>query len=380
MQDRTETYDSLEMLKSIALGRFDADGIRDTLSKITTSLAKCIGSSSCAIILNDNQDHHNEVFGNSDFAPSPEITEHNPLIDKVLGTGNPDRATSDGIVSICVPVKYGGEIYGGIFAQVTAPTEDTQCLLETTGLYIAMAIQNVHLAENAQQNEKLATAGKTILNLSHSVKNLLQMVSGAAEVIDLGLKTQQMDRVQRSWDILNPNLNRLRKFMLDMLTYSKKRPLQVEICDFNKIIADSIESLRAQLSKEMTPKINFGIDRAIPAVRLDGEMILEMALNIILNAIEIVDEKNGVVSVETHYLHDKKAIELVVVDNGKGMDGEMKEKLFVPFESGKAKMGTGLGMAIAKQIIDRHNGAIIVESEVGKGTTMRVRLPVDFVG
>ena len=378
MQDRTEISDSLEMLKSIALSRFHADDIRETLSKITTSLAKCIGSSSCAIILNDNQDHHNEVFGNSDFSPSPEITEHNPLIDKVLGTGNPDRVTSDGVVSICVPVKTGGEIYGCIFAQLTAPTEDTQCLLETTGLYIAMAIQNVHLAENAKQNEKLAAAGKTILNLSHSVKNLLQMVSGAAEVIDLGLKTKQMDRVQRSWEILNPNVNRLRKFMLDMLTYSKKRPLQVEICDFNKIITDAIDSLRAHMSSEI-PKLNIGIDRAIPAVRLDGEMVLEMALNIILNAIEIVDEENGVVGVETHYLHDKKAIELVVVDNGKGMDEEMKEKLFIPFESGKAKMGTGLGMAIAKQIIDRHNGTIIVESEVGKGTTMRVHLPVDFV-
>ena len=118
----------------------------------------------------------------------------------------------------------------------------------------------------------------------------------------------------------------------------------------------------------------------MPTVELDSERIHEMALNLILNAIDIVDENTGIVSVETKYLADEQAVSVDVTDNGPGITDDMKEKIFTPFESDKNKFGTGLGMPIAKQIVDQHGGRIDIETEKGKGTTFRIVIPAKLVG
>jgi signal transduction histidine kinase len=204
------------------------------------------------------------------------------------------------------------------------------------------------------------------------------MVGGAAEVIEFGLRTNQIHRVKRSWEILSPNLERLRKFTLDMLDYSKERRLETGPCDFNRIIQGAIESLKAQL-KQKGSKLNIRIDQNIPTLELDAERIHEMSLNLILNAIDIVDHDTGVVTVSTHYNENDQSVQLSVADNGPGMSEEMKKKIFTPFESGKNKFGTGLGMPIAKQIVDQHKGRIEIESQLEKGATFNVILPAIVV-
>ena len=121
------------------------------------------------------------------------------------------------------------------------------------------------------------------------------------------------------------------------------------------------------------------VDSSIPRLELDGERIHEMALNLILNAIDIVDQDIGVVKVETHYLKDSQEVSLVAIDNGPGMNEEMKEKIFTPFESGKNKFGTGLGMPITKQVVDQHGGRIEIESQDGNGATFRIILPAKIL-
>ena len=104
-----------------------------------------------------------------------------------------------------------------------------------------------------------------------------------------------------------------------------------------------------------------------------------MALNLILNAIDIVDQDTGVVNVKTKYHSTSGEVELSVSDNGPGMTQEMKEKIFTPFESGNNKFGTGLGMPIAKQVIDQHKGRIEIESKEGEGATFKIFLPAKVV-
>ena len=167
----------------------------------------------------------------------------------------------------------------------------------------------------------------------------------------------------------------MKKYTLEMLDYSKERPLNPGPCDFNRVIQGAIESLKAQL-KVKNAKINIRIDQKIPRLVLDGERIHEMALNVILNAIDVVDPHMGLVSVETRYDPERQMVLLSVTDNGPGMSDEMKEKIFTPFESDKKKFGTGLGMAIAKQIVDQHKGVIEIDSHLHRGTMFTISLPV----
>jgi signal transduction histidine kinase len=161
-----------------------------------------------------------------------------------------------------------------------------------------------------------------------------------------------------------------------MLDYSKDRRLEPGKCDFNRTIQGSIETLKDQLRQKKS-KIFIRIDKDIPEVILDEERIHEMSLNLILNAIDIVDSNTGVVRVETQYCQDSDEVMFSVTDNGPGMTEEMKEKIFEPFESGKNKFGTGLGMAIAKQIVDQHKGRIEIATKLNESTTFRVFLPKD---
>lgn len=279
---------------------------------------------------------------------------------------------------LCSPIKSDDVVQGAIYIDSVqgklwqSPHAD---VIGFVAGYAALALDNLRLRAACAENKRVVAAGKATLNLSHSIKNILQMVSGAAEVVDFGLRTNQIHRVKRSWDILKPNLDRMKKYTLEMLDYSKERPLNPGPCDFNRVIQGAIESLKAQL-KVKNAKINIRIDQKIPRLVLDGERIHEMALNVILNAIDVVDPHMGLVSVETRYDPERQMVLLSVTDNGPGMSDEMKEKIFTPFESDKKKFGTGLGMAIAKQIVDQHKGVIEIDSHLHRGTMFTISLPV----
>lgn len=284
--------------------------------------------------------------------------------------------------AICVPINSKSTAAGAIYLDsVQQPgvwnTEDV-ALLSFVADYIGLALETVRLKREAANNQRLITAGQVSLDISHSVKNIVQLIIGAADVIDFGLRTNEIHRVKRSWDILKPNLERIRKFMLDMLDFSKERHLELGPCEFNKVIQGAIESFKSQLRQKKV-KLNIRIDQQIPVIELDGERIHEMAANLILNALDIVDQDTGTVSVETKYLAQENTVQLRVTDNGPGISEEAKGEIFQPFKSSNNKMGTGLGLAIAKKIVDQHKSKIEIESELGKGATFIVTLPAKVI-
>jgi two-component system NtrC family sensor kinase len=107
---------------------------------------------------------------------------------------------------------------------------------------------------------------------------------------------------------------------------------------------------------------------------VDGDQMRQVAINLILNAGAAM-QGDGVLTVRT-MLDGEGYVKMVFSDTGAGIAGEYLEKIFEPFFTTKEK-GTGLGLAITKQIVEQHQGKIAIESEVGKGTTVSVRLPVE---
>ena len=114
-------------------------------------------------------------------------------------------------------------------------------------------------------------------------------------------------------------------------------------------------------------------DDRIPLLMLDGDQIRQVAINLILNAGSAMRE-DGRLSIQTALGGDGQ-VEIVFHDNGAGIPKSTLDKIFEPFFTTKSK-GTGLGLAITKQIVEQHLGTIRIESEVGEGTTVTVRLPV----
>lgn len=384
----------LGQITNIASEELTKDNLKIKLSEMIQAITSDLDADHGYIIMED-QNGKLENIASVFFKDQDEemVTMSNALVDHVFQDGqgliitdamnnklfpaDPNFQRFNICTAICAPIKCSQTTFGAIYCDSKNNQQWGRTHLETLrllGLFIGISVNRITISRKCEENRRLAAAGHATLKMSHSVKNILQMVAGAAEVMDFGLRTNEIHRVKRSWDILKPNLERLRKFTMDMLDYSKERKLELGPCDFNRVIQGAIESLKSQL-KQKKSKLNIRIDQHIPIIELDNERIHEMALNLILNAIDIVDQNSGVVNIATKYHPDLNAVELIVADNGPGMTDDMKGKIFEPFESDKNKFGTGLGMPIAKQVIDQHNGEIEIESELGKGTTFRVFMP-----
>jgi len=386
------------LLNGIGMGELTEEKAESVLNEAISVITEHLGAERGYLMLNDdNAQLANIASIYRDGQSEALMTASSAVIDKVMETaggiivagamqseqfpGDPNFQRFNIHCAICAAIKTTDSTLGVIYFDSNSDCKwDNRHLelLEFIGLHIGLAVSNINLGKKIRDNKRLIATGTAALTLSHSVKNILQMIGGAAEIVDFGLRTNQIHRVKRSWDILKPNLERMRKYTLEMLDYSKERPLKLGACDFNRVIQGAIESLKSQL-KQKNSKLNIRIDQKMPTVELDSERIHEMALNLILNAIDIVDESGGIVSVETRYMAEQEAVLLSVTDNGPGMAEDMKEKIFTPFESKKSKFGTGLGMPIAKQVIDQHGGRIEIETEVGKGTMFNVFLPAKIV-
>lgn len=112
----------------------------------------------------------------------------------------------------------------------------------------------------------------------------------------------------------------------------------------------------------------------LPPVMADGDQIRQVAINLILNAGSAMTA-GGVLTVRT-FLDQEQYVNIVFSDTGCGIPREDQERIFEPFFTTKTK-GTGLGLAITRQIVEMHHGRIAIDSEVGRGTDVTVRLPLE---
>ena len=246
--------------------------------------------------------------------------------------------------------------------------------VESVDTMVGLSVDNLRSKEVAERRERIAQAGQTAVNLSHGIKNLLQTIATGREVVSYGLKKGDMERVKRGWNVLDRNLERIHKLVVNMLKFSKESEVEFKSCEFDRLVESTVETLR-NTAEERGVSTSVQTGEQVGLVEIDSDKIQDVILNLVLNAIEAAAESEvGVVNVATELESGGEHIVFAVSDNGPGITD--MESIFLPFHSAKPKVGTGLGLAIAKKIVEQHNGSIEVKSKVGKGATFTVRLPV----
>ncbi len=178
--------------------------------------------------------------------------------------------------------------------------------------------------------------------------------------------------------MIKRNVGRTSNLVMDLLSYSKERQPEYEVCRPNDIANEVCELLQDE-ALEHKVEITTEFDDAIGKVSMDPDTIHESLLNLMSNAVDacLFDEnmdKTWQVGLKT----TKEAgsvIKFEISDNGAGMDQEVLKKLFTSFFSTKGHRGTGLGLMVTRKLIEEHGGTINVDSHVGKGTVITVRLP-----
>ena len=227
--------------------------------------------------------------------------------------------------------------------------------------------------QQIMRSERLATIGRLAAGVAHELNNPL---GGVLVYSHLLLEDSAPDDPKReNLQKIVKEATRCKDIVKGLLDFSRETELKVEPADLSEII-EGVLSLMEKQALFHNIGITKSLSSSLPKVMADKGQIQQVFTNIILNAAEAMDGK-GDLAIRTDVSQDKKFIEVEIADTGCGIPEENVRKIFDPFfttkETGK---GTGLGLAIVYGMVKKHRGNINVKSEVGKGTTLIVRLPV----
>ncbi|HKI27470.1 MAG TPA: ATP-binding protein [Candidatus Sulfotelmatobacter sp.] len=229
-------------------------------------------------------------------------------------------------------------------------------------------IERLHRTQMSRA-EHLATLGELATGLAHEIRNPLAGIAGVIEIVGRDLPATSPARpVVKD---VRQEIARINRIVTDLLQTARPHPPRVRKSDLNTTVEHAVMLGRQQaLAKSVA--IELRKDPALPEVEHDCDQIHQVLLNLLLNALQAID-KDGRIVVTLKPQGGSAVIE--VADNGRGIKPEHLPNIFRPFYTTKGE-GTGLGLSLARRIVEDHHGRIDVSSALGKGTTFAVVLPL----
>lgn len=279
---------------------------------------------------------------------------------------------------IAAPMVSQGELIGVLIAvnkrsNISFSKDDEMFLLIVSN-FTAMNLEVASLRQEISVKNRISNLGQSILNSAHGLKNILNNMDGGAYIVEKGAASKNMKDVEKGWDIIKRNTHRLRDLVLDILLFSRPKQPEFKLSSINKICED-IEELISQNAKENNVEIKLFLDRTIPDFKFDPTGMHRCLLNLVTNAIYACTQKGGGrVNIITR-IKEPTTIEITISDNGIGISEYNLPHIFDVFFTTKGSSGTGLGLPVAKKIIDDHQGSISVTSAVNIGTRFVITLP-----
>ncbi len=226
--------------------------------------------------------------------------------------------------------------------------------------------QLLNLNNTLKELEKEKVLRSSLFKLTHEIKNPIAVCKGYLDMMN----TNDLVKIKKYLPIIKSEINRTLVIMDDFLDYSKIK-VEKDIIDMNVLIEDTLEALN-YLFKKNNIVIKSDLFDDDTYVNGDYNRLKQVLVNVFKNAIEAKKE-DMIIKLHTKVMKDQFVIE--ICDNGIGMDSETLSKVYDTFYTTK-KNGTGLGVAISKEIIELHHGKINYESEFGKGTKVTIQLPI----
>ncbi len=285
-----------------------------------------------------------------------------------------DRATGYRTKTIlCMPMKNKDGKTIGVFQLLNklagSFTMEDEEFLAALSIHASIAIENAQLALQMVQNERLSAVGRMASTIIHDIKNPMGTLRVYAQVVK---KQSGNEEVGKLADEMIRQVDRFVSMAQEILDFSKG----ISTANFEEVeFSDTMEGVLAFIERDLT-KRNVKLEKDLRfagKVKLDQDKMMRVFYNIAGNAADAMPN-GGNLTVRTEPADG--AVKIEFVDNGSGMPPEIKAKVFEPFVTYGKKHGTGLGMAIVKKIVDDHKGRIEIDSEIGKGTTVRLFIPL----
>lgn len=238
-------------------------------------------------------------------------------------------------------------------------------------IFLASAISLfLRTQEDLRRSERLAAMGQMTATVAHEIRNPLSIIKNTAEV--LRQKYDSKTQPDELFEFIPSEVRRLSRLVNDFLAFARDRELVLRPGDLVQTVSQALARARNQ---DHAADISWRFDARPQSIvmNFDEDALTQVLMNLFLNAAQAVSGA-GIIEVTLEDLRpDQKHVHLSVRDSGPGLP-VAPEKIFEPFFTTKTH-GSGLGLAVSKQLIEKHRGRLEAESRKGKGTTMHIWLP-----
>jgi signal transduction histidine kinase len=288
----------------------------------------------------------------------------NPEVDK--GSGYRTRNI------LCMPMRNKDGTIIGVFQLLNkseeAFTADDEQFIDAFSTHASIAIENARMAQEMVANERLSAVGRMASVIIHDIKNPMGTLRVYAQVMK---KKSGNEEAAKLADEMIRQVDRFVNMTQEILDFTRGvSSMNIQELDFAEVMGGVLDFIEKDLTKnnvQLIRKTQFQGN-----LKMDQDKMVRVFYNIASNARDAMPQ-GGSLTVVTEPSDGFVKIEFT--DSGSGMPEEVKRKMFEPFMTYGKKHGTGLGMAIVKKVIDDHKGRIEIDSELGKGTTIRIFLP-----
>ncbi len=275
---------------------------------------------------------------------------------------------------MCVPLKTKNKIIGVLNLtnkQNDIFNDDDIKIAKYIASQCALAVERFELAEEKKKSENLALLGKFTSSIAHDIKNLLNVVQGYIELMEI--ESSETPEFKTYVSAVYTELQLIHGLTLDIMDFARDK-ISLKICKFD--IQDLLGKIRYHSDILLNQSnIKFEIECCDNfEMEADKDKLFRVFFNLINNSIEAVDENTGRIILK---VEKKSEIAVFILyDNGHGIPEKHLSNVFDPFFTKGKQTGTGLGLAVVKEIISSHKGNISVKSEEGKFTEFTIQIPV----
>jgi two-component system sensor histidine kinase HydH len=243
-------------------------------------------------------------------------------------------------------------------------------------LFLAQAYRSTRtsltsLERELETSRRLASLGRLAAGVAHEIRNPLSSIKGFATYFKERYRDNPED--QKTSEIMIQEVDRLNRVITQLLEFARPPVIQKKRASLQGLIQRSLKMIERQASAKKIQVLS-RLPSEIKEVELDPDGINQVLLNLYLNAVEAMDQ-GGTLNVSLSADQGSRWVKITVSDTGMGISKEDLQHIFDPYFTTKTT-GTGLGLAVVHKIIEAHEGEVRAESEIGRGTTVTVLLPI----
>ena len=299
---------------------------------------------------------------------------------------NVELARREGLISLLsVPLIFAGQCIGALSVYTARPysfSNEEIKILSALAELSAIAIEKARLYERVvdveeqlRQNEKLSALGLLAAEVAHEIRNPLTVMKLLYHSLDL--KFEPKDPRNKDAQIIESKIEHLNKIVEQILDFARTTEPKFAPVNMNDLVDELSLLVRHKLANQDI-KLVHDLQADLPLVSGDAPQLEQAFLNLMLNAAEAMGQ-GGTLTIRSRVVQDADEATRVAVefkDTGGGMTAEQQKGAFKTVLATTKAKGTGLGLAIVGRIIETHHGEIRIRSRVGRGTTIRIMLPV----